>query len=185
MKGSILLHACCAPCSTAFVEKLSSIGEEPYLYFFNPNIHPYMEFNSRLESFRAFMSASGHDGEVDPGYGLTSFIGGMKDMERPGRCRYCYRTRLCSAASRAAAIGLGRFTTTLTISPYQDHGLIIEEGMKAAEENGVEFVYFDLRSEYRRSRHMAREAGYYMQKYCGCVFSEAERFDPSKGGRPK
>ncbi|HNV35311.1 MAG TPA: epoxyqueuosine reductase QueH [Bacillota bacterium] len=185
MNGSILVHACCAPCSTASVAKLASMGERPYLYFYNPNIHPYTEFRSRLDSFLAFLETCGFGGEADRNYGLETFIGCMKDMDKPGRCRCCYRTRLGAAARRAASLGIGRFTTTLTISPYQNHELIIEEGNRAAQDAGIEYVYLDMRPEYRKSRQMARDAGYYMQKYCGCAFSEADRFDPSRGGTMK
>lgn len=181
MSSGILVHTCCAPCATASVAKLLSEGEEPYLFFYNPNIHPFLEFKARLESFEAYLGSSGLNGEADALYGLDDFIEGLDDIKKPARCGYCYSLRLERAAIRAKEMGIGRFTTTLTISPYQDHEMLKEAGKLAGEKHGVEFVYFDFRSEYRKSRQMARGSGYYMQKYCGCVFSEADRFDPTRG----
>lgn len=181
MSPSLLVHACCAPCATASVAKLISEGESPYMLFFNPNIHPYMEFSSRLESFKSYLESTSLPGEVNAAYGLDSFIEGLTDISKPARCLYCYSLRLQEAAKRAKELGIGRFTTTLAISPYQDHDMIKLVGKEAGDMFGVEFVYWDFRSEYRKSRQMARDAGYYMQKYCGCVFSEADRYDPTRG----
>lgn len=180
--SSILVHACCAPCATASVERLLAEGESPYLFFKNPNIHPYMEFKARLDSFSEYLRVQGLPGEVDASYGLDSFMNGAPDFGRPLRCAYCYEIRMDAAAQAAIRLGISRFTTTLTISPYQDHEAIRAAGVKAAAKHGVEFVYYDFRPLYRKSRTMSKEARYYMQKYCGCAFSEAERYDPAKGG---
>ena len=180
--SSILVHACCAPCATASVERLLSEGESPFLLFKNPNIHPYMEFKARLDAFGEYLRQQGLPGEVDDTYGLDAFMNGAPDFARPLRCAFCYEIRMEAAAEAAKRLGISRFTTTLTISPYQDHEAIKVAGAKAAAKHGVEFVYYDFRPLYRKSRTMAREAGYYMQKYCGCVFSEAERYEPAKGG---
>jgi predicted adenine nucleotide alpha hydrolase (AANH) superfamily ATPase len=179
---NILVHSCCAPCATASVEKLITDGQSPFLYFYNPNIHPYTEFRGRLESFKQFLAASNLPGGADETYGLESFIEAAPALKRPERCIYCYEVRLMRAAFEAANRKLPKFTTTLTISPYQDHELIKQAGMKAAQEYGVEFAYYDFRPLYRKSRQMAKDEGYYMQKYCGCIFSEGERYDPAKGG---
>lgn len=181
MIPSLLVHACCAPCATASVGKLISEVESPYMLFFNPNIHPYLEFESRLDSFRAYLEVTGLQGEVNTAYGLERFINGLVDISKPARCLYCYLLRFEEAAKRAKELGIGRFTTTLTISPYQDHDLIKLVGKEAGDKFGVEFVYWDFRSEYRKSRQLSKDAGYYMQKYCGCVFSEADRYDPTRG----
>ncbi len=172
----ILVHSCCAPCATASVESLISEGESPFLYFHNPNIHPWTEFKARADAFKAYLAASGLPGFVDGSYGLMEFISAAPSLQRPGRCEHCYRMRLSAAADKAKEMGIPRFTTTLTISPYQNHDLIRKVGEEEAAKRGLEFVYRDFRPLYRRSRMMARQAGYYMQKYCGCVFSEAERY---------
>lgn len=182
---SILVHACCAPCATASVAKLAEDGEAPYLYFFNPNIHPYQEFSSRLESFGQFLQLTQLPGEIDDGYGLKRFMQGIQTMDKPGRCASCYMLRMDAAARRAKELGIAKFTTTLTISPYQVHELIKIAGREASRKHGVEFEYHDFRPLYRRSRQMAKDAGFYMQKYCGCVFSEAERFMPEPRGAGK
>lgn len=180
--SSILVHACCAPCATASVERLLSEGESPFLFFKNPNIHPYTEFKARLDAFGEYLRGQGLPGEIDSEYGLDAFMNDAPDFGRPRRCAYCYEIRMDAAAQAAKRLGIARFTTTLTISPYQNHEAIIAAGDKAASMHGVEFVYYDFRPLYRKSRTMSKEAGYYMQKYCGCVFSEAERYDPAKGG---
>ncbi len=92
------------------------------------------------------------------------------------RCSACYRWRLMETAKSASENGFDAFTTTLSISPYQDHELIRREGVAAGNIHDVEFVYNDLRNGFRESRNTAREIGLYMQKYCGCIFSEAERY---------
>lgn len=179
---SILVHSCCAPCATASVESLIQDAEAPFLYFYNPNIHPWTEFMARADAFKAYLAETGMPGFVDDTYGLIKFISTAPALIRPARCEHCYRMRLSAAAGKAAQMGIGRFTTTLTISPYQDHELIRKVGEEEASVRGIEFVYRDFRPLYRKSRSMARQAGYYMQKYCGCVFSEAERYAAAPEG---
>lgn len=179
----ILVHACCAPCATASVESLMAEGESPFLYFLNPNIHPWTEFKARADAFRAYIVDNSLAGFVDETYGLMEFIRTAPGLERPARCEHCYRMRLSAAADKAKEMGISRFTTTLTISPYQDHGLIRRVGEEEAAKRGLEFVYRDFRPLYSKSRSMARQAGYYMQKYCGCVFSEAERYGATGEGK--
>lgn len=174
--SGILVHSCCAPCATASVESLVGEGESPYLYFHNPNIHPWTEFKARADAFKAYLAGTGLPGFVDETYGLMKFVSTAPALTRPARCEHCYRMRLSAAADKARQMGIGRFTTTLTISPYQDHELIRKVGEELAAARGIEFVYRDFRPLYRKSRSMSRQAGYYMQKYCGCVFSEAERY---------
>lgn len=178
----ILIHSCCAPCATASVESLVAEGEAPFLYFHNPNIHPWTEFKARADAFRAYLAETGLPGFVDDTYGLMEFISTAPGFTRPARCEHCYRMRLSAAADKAEESGIPRFTTTLTISPYQDHELIRKVGDEEAAKRGLEFLYRDFRPLYRKSRAMARQAGYYMQKYCGCVFSEAERYGTAGEG---
>jgi predicted adenine nucleotide alpha hydrolase (AANH) superfamily ATPase len=113
-------------------------------------------------------------------YGLRKFIAGLTpDWEgRAGgaRCAFCYRLRLEKAAETAAEKGYGAFSTTLLISPYQNHGLLKETGAELAGRYGIEFLYRDFRPRFRPGQAEARKQGAYMQKYCGCVFSEEERY---------
>ena len=101
------------------------------------------------------------------------------------RCGYCYQSRLLATADFALAHGFERFSTTLLISPYQHHQLIREIGERIAAERGLEFVYLDLRPGFRAGQEAAREMGLYMQKYCGCIYSEKERYQKQKQGSTK
>ena len=92
------------------------------------------------------------------------------------RCAYCYESRLSAAAKYAAEHGFSSFSTTLLISPYQNHELLRQTGERAAQEYGVSFLYRDFRPNFRVGNQRARELGFYMQKYCGCVFSEQDRY---------
>jgi hypothetical protein len=95
-----------------------------------------------------------------------------------GRCAVCYRMRLLSAAKLALEKGVDAFTTTLSISPYQNHELLARVGEDVSREVGVPFIYYDFRPGYRRSVEISRELGLYRQPYCGCIFSEEERYSP-------
>jgi predicted adenine nucleotide alpha hydrolase (AANH) superfamily ATPase len=112
-------------------------------------------------------------------YGLRRFLAGTGPGEDPakgGRCLFCYRLRLEKTALLAAREGYEAFSTTLLISPYQNHELLKQIGEDLADRNGIAFLYRDFRPFFREGQRRAREQGYYMQKYCGCVFSEEERY---------
>ena len=116
---------------------------------------------------------------VEGGYGLRPFleaVGGDFD----GRCPVCYRLRMRSAARYAAENGFTHFTTTLLISPYQNHELLAQTAREAGEEFGVAFLYRDFRPSFREGQDRARAMGLYMQKYCGCIFSEEDRYRKRK-----
>ncbi len=168
----ILLHACCAPCSTYCVKELEQ--HEVTLFWFNPNIHPFTEYKKRLDSMRLYGEKSAADLLVKDDYPLKEFISGALNSDN--RCLFCYTWRLNETARSAKDAGFDVFSTTLTLSPYQDHDLIKKSGLQAEETYGVEFLYIDMREGFRESHQMAREVGLYLQKYCGCIFSEAERY---------
>lgn len=175
----LLLHTCCAPCAVKCVESLQAEGTDPTLFWYNPNIHPWMEYKNRRETLERFAQASGLELILSGEYGLRSFIRGIyPDLEN--RCAYCYRTRLEQTAAYAAENGYDAFSTTLLISPYQKHDLICEIARQCGQQYGVSFLYRDFRPLFRAGQQAAREAGFYMQKYCGCVFSEEERYQPKK-----
>jgi predicted adenine nucleotide alpha hydrolase (AANH) superfamily ATPase len=171
----LLLHVCCAPCSIQCVEALEGEDIRPGLYWHNPNIHPYTEYRSRRDALRGFAEGRNLPLVMKDEYGLRSFIKGAEN-ERERRCAFCYRIRLEKTASLAAEKGCGAFSTTLLISPYQDHELIRATGEEMAGRYGVPFLYRDFRPRFRRGQSQAREAGYYIQKYCGCIYSEEERY---------
>jgi predicted adenine nucleotide alpha hydrolase (AANH) superfamily ATPase len=159
------------------VESLREEGIAPVLFWYNPNIHPFTEYRSRKETLFRFASEEGLDLVLKDEYGLRSFIRELyPDFE--GRCPVCYRLRLEAAARYGAEQGFSHFSTTLLISPYQNHGLIRELGAALGEQYGLGFLYRDLRPRFRPAQVKARARGLYMQKYCGCIFSEEERCHP-------
>ena len=176
--ANLLLHICCAPCSIACAEALGREGEGFSLTGFwdNPNIHPFTEYLSRRDALTAFAGQIGLPLVLHGNYGLRPFLKAVAGD--PGsRCSYCYARRMGSAARYAALNGFPAFSTTLLISPYQDHERLREAGESAAREAGVSFLYRDFRPLFRQGQAQARKLGLYMQKYCGCVFSEEERFN--------
>ncbi len=170
----MLLHACCGPCATVVLERLESIGWEPTALFHNPNIHPWKERERRLQALRDLCCARGTDLLVDDDYPLEENLRML--LSAGSRCLACFRERLGATAARAASMGFPAFSTTLSVSPYQDHRLIVRAGEEAASASGVSFVYHDHRPGYRESIAVSREMGLYRQPYCGCVMSERERY---------
>lgn len=174
-----LLHICCAPCSVRCIETLRQEGIEPVGYWYNPNIHPYTEYRARKETLIAYAADIGMRLELNNAYALRPFIRAVyPDFEH--RCETCYRLRMEETARFAAEKGFHSFTTTLLISPYQNHELIVKTAEEAATRYGVSFLYRDFRPYFREGQEAARGKGFYMQKYCGCVFSEEERYRKDK-----
>ena len=176
---NVLLHICCAPCSIMCIETLRGEGIEPVGFWDNPNIHPFTEFRMRRNTLVEYARSVGLELVVYGGYGLRPFLGGVGD-DFVGRCKVCYRMRMRSAARYAAENGFSHFTSTLFVSPYQNHELLAETARAAAEEFGVAFLYRDFRPYFREGQDRARALGLYMQKYCGCIFSEEERYQKRK-----
>lgn len=177
--SSCLLHICCAPCSIHCIETLRAEGVEPTGYWYNPNIHPYTEYRSRKTTLQAYAKSINLPLIVNDDYGLRSFVQAIyPDWEN--RCETCYRLRMEETARRAAEEGFSDFSTTLLISPYQNHELLIRTAEEAAAHHGVRFLYRDFRPGFREGQQKARELELYMQKYCGCVFSEEERYYKKK-----
>ena len=174
----ILVHSCCGPCSTYSLKVLKDSGFKVISLFYNPNIHPHMEHSLRKEAFRSFAQQAGYEAVIEESYGLKYFLDTVKDFcyDRKARCEACYRMRLSKTAKLAGEMGIDAFSTTLTISPYQDHEAIERVGLEVGRESGVEFRYFDFRGGYRESIQMSLDMGLYRQKYCGCIFSEEERY---------
>jgi len=163
----LLLHTCCAPCSIQAVEALSEEGLRPLLYWYNPNIHPHTEYTSRLTSLVAFAEAKGLPLMEDNNI-ISPWSSVVKSDPPFGDCHRCYRQRFERAAALTVEKGYDAFSTTLLISPYQKHDLIREMCEELAAHYGVSFLYRDFRPRFRLGQKQAREAGYYMQKYCGC-----------------
>ena len=156
-----LLHICCAPCSIMCIETLRSEGIEPVGFWFNPNIHPYTEYRSRRDALIQHAKDIEMELILAGDYGLREFIRNVSpDFDR--RCGYCYSVRAEAAAAYAAEHGFDSFTSTLLISPYQNHELLRETMERSAEKYGVEFLYRDFRPYFREGQEKARE------KDCTC-----------------
>lgn len=174
MKKMILLHICCAPCATAVLENLRADGYEVTGYFYNPSIHPWKEYKRRLDAVKEWAPSVDLPVIYHEEYPLEENIRMLLDSEN--RCLSCFADRMKRTAEVASKMGMGLFTSTLSVSPYQNHGLLIEAGESAAESLDVQYLYRDFRDSYRRSIELSRSAGMYRQAYCGCVFSERDRY---------
>ena len=173
--NQILLHCCCAPCSLSCIDPLREEGLEPVAFWYNPNIHPWKEYQARRDCLLEYAPTIGMEVRVQEDYGLREFVCHVAD-NIDGRCTYCYEHRLEGTARYAAAHGFSAFTTTLLASTYQQHDNIARAAECYARQYGVEFLYRDFRPNFRAGNQKARELGFYMQKYCGCVFSEEDRY---------
>ena len=163
---NILLHICCAPCSLYTIDKLKQDGHKIQGFFYNPNIYPSAEYKLRRQAVVEMAKRL----NVDVTY---------KDENRTivaaqQRCYNCWRMRLSEAANAAKNEHAEAFSTTLLISPYQNHDEIRIIGRDLGKETNIDFYYDDFRTGFRKSQQMAKEQGVYRQKYCGCEFSIRE-----------
>lgn len=184
-RPSLLLHACCAPCSSYVLEYLSKYFKIT-LFFYNPNISPEAEYYTRLSELERFLRDAGLDGKVEilPSvYEPERFFEvakGFEDAPEGGeRCERCFSLRLEESAIAAKDGGFDYFTTTLSISPHKNVELLTSIGEEMSEKYGVKYLYSDFKKKggYLRSCRLSEEYGLYRQEYCGCVYSklEAER----------
>ena len=171
----VLLHICCAPCANRPIAALQEDGMEVTGFWYNPNIHPFTEYRSRRNTVREYLTEIGVPLIEQNDYALRPFVRAVAE-DISHRCGKCYAMRLFETARTAKEQGFDAFTSSLFISPYQNHSLMMETAEKAASEYGVEFLYRDFRPLFKEGQEFAREHGFYMQKYCGCVFSEEERY---------
>ncbi len=170
-----LLHTCCAPCANQCIEVLQKDGFDVTALWYNPNIHPFTEYRSRRNCLREYVASIDVPLIERNDYGLRPFCRAVAP-DIANRCIKCYEMRLYEAARQASEGGFDSFTSSLFISPYQKHDLMREVAERAAYEYGVKFEYRDFRPYFRDGQTRARELGMYIQKYCGCVFSEEERY---------
>ena len=174
-----LLHICCAPCSSMCIKSLREEQIDVTGYWYNPNIHPFTEYRARRNCLRDYAEAIHLPLIEQNDYALRPFIRAVAE-DISHRCIKCYEMRLFEAAQTAAKEGFDSFTSSLFISPYQNHELMKEVAQRAADQYGVSFLYRDFRPLFREGQEFARAEGFYMQKYCGCVFSEEERYLKAK-----
>ena len=154
----LLMHTCCAPCSVYCVEALRGEGIEPVSFWYNPNIHPYQEYKARRDTLVSYAEQIGMGLIVREDYALREFVRAVAgDLDH--RCGYCYPHRLEETARYAAEHGYTHITTTLLVSPYQDHDGIARAGRALAERYGLTFLYRDFRVGFRQGQAKARELG--------------------------
>lgn len=180
-KPTLLLHACCAPCSSSVLERVTPHFETT-LFYYNPNITDEEEYYKRLAELKRLVDNvyGGKIPIVDGGYCPQVFFEGAKGLEGENeggaRCSVCYRQRLDKTAERAKDGGFDFFCTTLSVSPYKNADKLNETGKAAEEVFGVKYLLSDFkkRQGYVRSIELSKELGLYRQDYCGCVFSKAQ-----------
>ncbi len=171
----VLLHICCANCALYPLQALKKKGAEVRGLWFNPNIHPYTEYQLRLQTLRQLQELWELDIVYRDLYGLEEFVRAVVYDEK-NRCEFCYSWRLREAARVAKEQGLDAFTTTLLVSPYQKFDNIIDIGRQIQHDVGVEFLEEDFRIGWKEGMRISRELGLYRQKYCGCIYSERDRY---------
>jgi predicted adenine nucleotide alpha hydrolase (AANH) superfamily ATPase len=171
----ILLHICCAPCTIYPLEVLSAGGHRVRGFFYNPNIHPYQEFLRRAATLETYAAKVGLPVIWDRSYHLEEFLRDIAFREAD-RCRVCYYKRLAATARVARGGKFDAFTSTLLYSKFQNHEQIREFGEQLVREVGVPFYYEDFRKGWAAGRVKTQKLGIYKQQYCGCIFSERDRF---------
>lgn len=176
----LLMHICCAPCAVAITDTLMSRSDMVLEgFFYNPNIHPIDEFNKRIETVK-IMAADFNLPVVFKDENKLDYWKESLKNDKVIRCNTCYLLRLDATAKFAKENSFDSFTTSLLISPYQNHELIKSMGSSIADKYGLAFYYEDFRELYRRGREISRGKNYYMQKYCGCFYSYSESDHPKK-----
>jgi len=174
-----LLHVCCAPCANQCIEVLRGDKIEVTGFWYNPNIHPFTEYRARRNCLREYAATIDLPLLEKDEYALRPFVRAVAE-DLANRCGKCYEIRLFEAARQAAEGGFDSFTSSLFISPYQNHELMRETAERAAAQYGVSFLYRDFRPWFKAGQEKARQLEMYIQKYCGCVFSEEERYLKAK-----
>jgi hypothetical protein len=173
--NSVLVHCCCAHCTAYTVEYWRRQGYKLNALWYNPNIHPYIEHQHRLEAMQSIAKELDFSLITTDGYDIIEYFKRVTGHEAQ-RCRYCFQLRLQKTAETALKLGFTAFTSSLLISPHQKHELLLEIGNNLAEEIGVPFLYADLRKRYSDSRRITKPMALYRQQYCGCIYSEWERY---------
>ena len=194
IEKKLLLHICCSPClmypysvitsdasnipnSRENQDRQSLDGKFDKIigYFYNPNIHPYTEYLRREESLKKFGETVGLNVIYEKDYDIEEFIRNVVFREE-NRCYYCIGSRLEKTAALARSSKFTHFSTTLLYSRHQDHDYIKETGFNLQKKYGVNFYYEDFRQGYKDGIELSRRYGLYRQNYCGCIYSEKERF---------
>ena len=182
----LLLHTCCAPCSTYSVNRFREGGWDVTGFWYNPNIHPFLEHQQRRRSMEAYAERVLLPMVWSDEFEMPRFLRAVADRAaKPERCRVCYQMRLERTAVMARQCGCDAFSTTLLISPYQDHALLKQVGDEVGASHGIPFHYEDLRTGWSQRGRLTKEYGLYRQQYCGCIYSEWERYRDADQGKAR
>ena len=173
----VLLHTCCAPCTTYVHKNLLEEDYDVTGFFYNPNIHPYTEYDKRITTMRLYALEKDFPVVYIDDYDIENYFD-IIFKKGDKRCFYCYMLRLEKTAAYAKQNGFSAFTTTMLLSPYQDQNLLQEAGDLVSKKINIPFLYKDFRSGYKESIEISKEMNLYRQKYCGCIYSERDRFKP-------
>ncbi|WP_102401971.1 epoxyqueuosine reductase QueH [Haloimpatiens massiliensis] len=176
----LLIHSCCAPCSSYVLEYLSKYFQIT-IFYYNPNIHPEKEYRIRVQEQKDFINKFNFENKVEfleGNYDIDKFFSmakGMEDLKEGGeRCFNCYRMRLEETAQVAKKMRFDYFTTTLSISPYKNAEKLNSIGRELEEKYGIRYLFSDFKKKngYKRSIELSNKYGLYRQDYCGCVYSK-------------
>ncbi len=180
---NLLLHACCAPCSTACLERLANFFKVT-IFYYNPNITDEIEYKKRIEEIKKLLTLINPkykvellEGSYEPNKFFEMAKGLEKEPERGKRCFKCYEMRLEETAKIASKLGFNNFCTTLTLSPHKNANWINEIGKKLNTEYDSNYLYSDFKKKegYKRSIELSKEYNLYRQDYCGCIYSKRDK----------
>lgn len=181
IKPTLLLHACCAPCSSYVIEYLNKYFDIT-IYYYNPNIYPETEYMKRMNELKKFLKETRYNIKfIEEDYIPDEYYKNIKGLEKLGerseRCYNCYKLRMEKACKFAKNNNFDYFTTTLSISPYKNSVWINEIGEKLSNKYNIKYLYSDFKKKngYKRSLELSKEYNLYRQDYCGCVYSLEER----------
>jgi len=172
----IVLQACCAPCASYPIKKLTEDNYMPVIFFYNPNIYPNKEYIIRRDELKKYSKKLGIEffqGEYDTDKFYKTVTGLENEPEKGLRCEKCFYLRLLETAVFAKEKGIDCFTTTLTVSPHKNSSQIFRVAKEIQEKTGIDFIEYDFKKQdgFKISRQIAKENNMYAQKYCGCKFS--------------
>jgi len=180
----VLLHMCCGPCAIVPSRELQSEGMEVMGFFYRHNIHPYTECLKREDSLNKFAEKSNLKVIYQQGYELEAWLQNVVHREA-NRCKICYHERLRTTALMARRGKFDGFSSTLLYSRHQQHETIRSIGESVGAQTGVPFIYRDFRGGWKDGIEVSKRMGLYRQQYCGCIYSEKDRYCPPSAGRRK
>ncbi|MGM0568659.1 MAG: epoxyqueuosine reductase QueH [Elusimicrobiota bacterium] len=175
MKKEILVHTCCAPCLCYPYEVLKKVFKV-CAFWYNPNIHGWREYNKRRMTLGYYVAKKNALDIIEQSYDVEKWFKSMNSYDEKERCRACYSIRLNMTAKEASNRKIPVFTTTLLYSRFQSFDIIIEEGRKAGQKWDVGFYEEDFRKGWKKGINYSKREKLYRQEYCGCVFSERDRY---------